>query len=539
MSSQAERIRNSLPQDTRSVNESRRARPTAPRVLIVDPSERNLTVLGENLPKHGFEVLACSNGEEALSFARTLQPEAILVEARLPDLTVEELLQRVGAGAAPDAPRVFVMAQDPSADEVERWMELGACDVMRKPMFVTEIAERIRMAFRREEKAQTPKLRKEPEASPVASSSLVEYIEQLAGMRRSGTVVVRDPHGRTGYLGLREGNVVFAKLDGLEGEKAAYTILGWESATWEFQTQPPGEENIHISTIGLILESLRWRESKRELLSQLPSPQGPYRLTPRFRSLRQGTRLPAEVYRFLRLLDKGKTVPELLAESPYDERETLEKLVRMVQRRVIEPASAEALGEREAAAEGPVPTSVARAPEVTMERTVPVPPRPKLWLLLTGSERTGWRQLVERLSRTPVMSRELSLASGKIPVALGSWKQDVGLIGIDTRDICQAVLRSLGSGLATAVVLVSALERRKWEYTGYLYEALRDQVSGEVMVAVTGPAREEDSVRLLRDVIRLRPGDRMLFVPEGDAGVLRTAIDAQLELRSRNSGKVP
>ncbi|MDZ7373951.1 MAG: response regulator [candidate division KSB1 bacterium] len=506
------------------VDEKRRARSRPLRLLVVDPELRNLDVLRDTLPKHNFEVLTCGSGEEALELCRSLQPDAVLAEARLPDLAIEDLLQRLGK----EGPQVFLMAREPSAEEVERWMELGAADVMRKPMFVAEIAERIRMGFRREEEPQIPQT-EGGRGGAAPPATLVEYVELLAAERRTGTLIVRDPYGRVGYLGLREGNVVYASVDGLHGEKAAYTILGWEAAGWELQTAPPPEENIRISTIGLILESVRWREAKQELLRQLPSPRGPYRLTARFRRLRDGVRLPPDVRRFLGLVEEGKTVPELLAQSPYDERETLDKLVRMVQRRVIEPVGVPSVP-RPALRREPVP----ERPEVE-ETPAPTAADARRWVLVVGSESAGRSAILRALTRGAVRRRSFPVGDREIPLDVGTWDQTTGVLGIDTAVISDGLIRSFGSKATAGVLLISARERRKWEYASYLYESLLDHTTSGVVVAVTGTEGDDRCLPLVQETISLRPGDPLLFVPHGREEVVRSALEKQLEAQTRSA----
>ncbi len=544
------------------------------RVLVVDPSTRNQLVLQESLVKQEFEVLSVSSGTEALRMIPDLQPDVILAEARFPDMSAEEFLQRLGA--APDRfdPTVLFLTKDPSPDERERWLRLGAKDVMNKPMYVSEIAARIRMVLARKEKvlAETKPATSQPEQTEEVP--LVELIEQLAAERKTVVLHVRNLAGQRGEIGLQDGAVTYARLDGLQGEKAAYTMLGWEKPSVEVVDEESPAANISISTLGLVLEAVRWSERKRELEERLPARHGHYRLTSRYRRMPEDASLAPDVRRFLALLDGSRSLDEILAASPYDELTTLERLVKMVDRNVAEvvpgsevetaplpeaqptqpqviaePESGEKISPTEAAKEAPVEPEIAETvPAGLPEESEPVEQptarleqaverveerKPKLlpeqlpeqWLLFVGSEKAGRRDLLEALSSTGLLSRSLSAARTRVEVELGVLSNQIGLLGLDTTDVVDPLLRKLVPHVLGAVLLVPANDRRRWEYVAYLYQVLREQITGPIVVAVTGVEPSNlASLRILKELLRMDRSDRLLLLEREPSEELRHAL---------------
>jgi two-component system cell cycle response regulator DivK len=57
------------------------------RILIVEDNQINLTLLKQLLKAHGYEVLETPEGLQALDVARDEQPDLILMDIRLPDIS--------------------------------------------------------------------------------------------------------------------------------------------------------------------------------------------------------------------------------------------------------------------------------------------------------------------------------------------------------------------------------------------------------------------------------------------------------------------
>lgn len=69
------------------------------RILIVEDNPVSLTLLKQLLKAHGYEVLGTPEGLQALDLAREEQPDLILMDIRLPDISgleVTRLLKQDG-----------------------------------------------------------------------------------------------------------------------------------------------------------------------------------------------------------------------------------------------------------------------------------------------------------------------------------------------------------------------------------------------------------------------------------------------------------
>ncbi|HQY40023.1 MAG TPA: response regulator [Giesbergeria sp.] len=114
------------------------------RVLIVDDTPQNITVLGELLHPH-YAVRAANSGERALRAAHTdPRPDLILLDVMMPGMDGYEVLRQLRADPPThDIPVIFVTAMDSAQDE-EHGLELGAVDYITKPIKPAIVLARVR-----------------------------------------------------------------------------------------------------------------------------------------------------------------------------------------------------------------------------------------------------------------------------------------------------------------------------------------------------------------------------------------------------------
>lgn len=116
------------------------------RILIVDDESQIRKLLNISLSSRGFKVLEANNGREAISFAGTIRPEAIVLDLGLPDMSGIEVLKEIRAFS--DVPVIILSVQDDS-DVIVNALNLGADDYVTKPFEPKELAARIRVCLRR------------------------------------------------------------------------------------------------------------------------------------------------------------------------------------------------------------------------------------------------------------------------------------------------------------------------------------------------------------------------------------------------------
>jgi two-component system KDP operon response regulator KdpE len=115
-------------------------------VLVVDDDPAILRTLTINLRARGYDVYVAGDGRTALDVAREEQPEVVLLDLGLPDLSGVDVLRQLRSWSK--VPVVVLSARHGSDDKVEA-LDEGADDYVTKPFGMDELLARVRAAVRR------------------------------------------------------------------------------------------------------------------------------------------------------------------------------------------------------------------------------------------------------------------------------------------------------------------------------------------------------------------------------------------------------
>ena len=101
-------------------------------VLLVDDENEFVTTLAERLSLRGIAVRTAISGEEALRMIEADQPQTVVLDVRMPDISGMVVLRQIKARY----PRIRVLllsAHGTTRDGIEG-MRLGAVDYLIKPV---------------------------------------------------------------------------------------------------------------------------------------------------------------------------------------------------------------------------------------------------------------------------------------------------------------------------------------------------------------------------------------------------------------------
>ncbi len=92
----------------------------------------------------GYEVIAATNGEEAVQTASREKPDLILLDVRMPRMTGYDACRLMKANPAlRDVPIVFLSAKGQEA-EIQSGLDAGAEEYLLKPFSPAELTNRVR-----------------------------------------------------------------------------------------------------------------------------------------------------------------------------------------------------------------------------------------------------------------------------------------------------------------------------------------------------------------------------------------------------------
>lgn len=117
--------------------------PSEYKILIVDDVMSNVLLLKVLLTNEKFAIATASNGRQALEQVEKENPDLILLDVMMPDLSGFEVAQKLKANPqAADIPIIFLTALNSTADIVKGF-QVGANDFISKPFNKEELITRV------------------------------------------------------------------------------------------------------------------------------------------------------------------------------------------------------------------------------------------------------------------------------------------------------------------------------------------------------------------------------------------------------------
>jgi len=121
-------------------------------VLVIDDEESIQKLLNAALERDGYRIVGARDATDGLIAFEREQPDVILLDVMLPDLSGREVCRRIRASSG--VPIIMLSALDEEVDKVVG-LELGADDYITKPFGMRELRSRVRAVLRRSQLATT------------------------------------------------------------------------------------------------------------------------------------------------------------------------------------------------------------------------------------------------------------------------------------------------------------------------------------------------------------------------------------------------
>src|SRR5438876_11867422 len=115
-------------------------------ILDADDEPQLLRLITRNLQLEGYDVLAASDGQQALELIENNALDLVLLDVMMPRMDGFTVCYRVREFSA--VPIIIITARGQDQDKV-RGLDLGADDYLTKPFSVDELLARVRAVLRR------------------------------------------------------------------------------------------------------------------------------------------------------------------------------------------------------------------------------------------------------------------------------------------------------------------------------------------------------------------------------------------------------
>jgi DNA-binding response OmpR family regulator len=231
-------------------------------ILIVDDESTILNFLKDGLTMYQdrLNVFTAAGVEEALGIVDAQRIDLITTDIRMPGADGFELISR-SRKKNPDT-RFIVMTAYSCEEYFEKSKNVGVIDYIRKPFDFEEFVERVFQALEASRGFWAARL---------DGFQITDALQLVHMVRRSQTIRVRTEFGEEGLIHLKDGEVVHAVLEELEGEEAFYEIVALEGG--EIESLPLPEElstTIQRPLAALILEGVRLKDEAASARKRRP-----------------------------------------------------------------------------------------------------------------------------------------------------------------------------------------------------------------------------------------------------------------------------
>lgn len=257
-------------------------------VLLVDDDTEMLHALKEGFKKYqeSFAILLAEDGLQALKSLKQNIISLVVTDLKMPNMDGFELLAHI-MEHYPDIPVIIITGY--STPEMEQLAHKGgAVGYIAKPFLIENLARQILTT-----------LRKESEGGTLHNVSSGMFLQLIEMEQKTCTIRLEEkPGGKKGILFFRDGELLDARVNNVQGESAAHEIFSWDAVNLSIQNGCALKENkIQSDLQPLILEAMRRKdeEAPEEVPESVMEQIGPGGLAPADRLKRLKQRIEEEI----------------------------------------------------------------------------------------------------------------------------------------------------------------------------------------------------------------------------------------------------
>jgi CheY-like chemotaxis protein len=113
------------------------------KILLVEDNEPSRDALGRRLQRRGYEVVLAVDGQAAVTKAREVKPDLVLMDLGLPVIDGWEATRQLKADASTQGIPIIVLSAHAMTNDREQALMAGADDFDSKPVHFERLVEKI------------------------------------------------------------------------------------------------------------------------------------------------------------------------------------------------------------------------------------------------------------------------------------------------------------------------------------------------------------------------------------------------------------
>ena len=115
-----------------------------PRVLVIDDCQLTQKLLAYSFAKSELKVKGLTNPEDTSEVIKSFQPDAIILDLLMPEMSGWEVLKSIRTHAEYDHIPVIIGSSKNQPEDKKKALEYGANDFLSKPYNIDELINRLR-----------------------------------------------------------------------------------------------------------------------------------------------------------------------------------------------------------------------------------------------------------------------------------------------------------------------------------------------------------------------------------------------------------
>jgi DNA-binding response OmpR family regulator len=120
-----------------------------PLILVADDDPDILALVSFRLERAGYDVVAATNGEEAVNIAIARRPDLAILDVMMPRLDGYEATRRLRQQEGTRRIPVILLTARVQEDDVARGFDAGVDDYVKKPFSPQELGARVQAVLGR------------------------------------------------------------------------------------------------------------------------------------------------------------------------------------------------------------------------------------------------------------------------------------------------------------------------------------------------------------------------------------------------------
>ncbi len=226
------------------------------KVLIVDDDESFLHSLidGFKAYEDQFSIAMAGNGLEAIDVLKEQDISLVLTDLKMPEMDGFQLVAHLSSNYS-DMP-IIVMTAFGTPEMQENLREMGTFQYIEKPIDFDILVGKIIKEL------------KKPSGGYITGVSLSSFLQLLELDKKNCTLTIHAAD-KEGIMYFRDGDLLDAKTQDIQGSEAAFTIVSWTNVSIEIENSCSVTEKNIKETLGFILlEGSRRKDENSATTSQ-------------------------------------------------------------------------------------------------------------------------------------------------------------------------------------------------------------------------------------------------------------------------------